>query len=158
MNVEATAKRTANIFFMIPEITIAQVIIPLHAVSFILQNMKLGWKVFIHLLNSKCMTNLYYLNVTIHHNCYLTWCILGFFGQNTLTPIGTCTSWNGKDCTDDDTVDVGDGPGSCNSDMDCPCCAPFCSSIGKHCQKTIMWTKRIKVIRWAFYLLSLNVI
>ena len=42
MNVETTAKRTANIFFMIPEITIAQVIIPLHAVSFILQNMKLG--------------------------------------------------------------------------------------------------------------------
>ena len=104
------------------------------------------------------MYDKFYLNVTIHHNYYLTWCILGIFGQNTLTPIGTCTSWNGKDCTDDDTVDVGDGPGSCNSDMDCPCCAPFCSSIGKHCQKTIMWTKRIKVIRWAFYLLSLNVI
>ena len=36
-------------------------------------------------------------------------------------------------CTSNDTVDVGRGEGSCNSNLDCPCCAPFCSSAG-YCQ------------------------
>ena len=57
-------------------------------------------------------------------------------GQTTLTPTGACIRWNGKVCTGDDTVDVGRGPGSCNSNVDCPCCAPFCSSSG-YCQKEV---------------------
>ena len=36
--------------------------------------------------------------------------------------------WNGKGCKD--PVDVGRGPGSCNTDCDCPLCAPFCSKHG----------------------------
>ena len=59
-----------------------------------------------------------------------------FLGQSnpaTLLLTGSCTSWNGKVCTSNDTVDVGRGEGSCNSNLDCPCCAPFCSSAG-YCQ------------------------
>ena len=48
---------------------------------------------------------------------------------------GSCTSWNGKFCTDDDTVDVGRGSGSCNTNLECPCCAPFCAKSG-YCQAT----------------------
>ena len=39
-------------------------------------------------------------------------------------------------CGGDDTVDVGRGPGSCNSNVDCPCCAPFCSLSG-YCQNEV---------------------
>ena len=51
--------------------------------------------------------------------------------RNPLT--GTCKSWNGKACTEDDKVDVGRGAGSCKSNRNCPCCAPFCSKAG-YCQ------------------------
>ena len=51
--------------------------------------------------------------------------------RNPLT--GTCKSWNGKACTEDDKVDVGRGVGSCKSNRNCPCCAPFCSKAG-YCQ------------------------
>jgi len=57
-------------------------------------------------------------------------------GQVNLTQIlssGKCSSWNGLACTGADTANVGRGPGSCNSDNDCPCCAPFCSRHG-YCQ------------------------
>jgi len=57
-------------------------------------------------------------------------------GQGDVTEIllnGRCLSWNGITCTDNDTVDVGRGPGSCDSNLDCPCCAPFCSTSG-YCQ------------------------
>ena len=59
-----------------------------------------------------------------------------FLGQPNLATLlltASCTSWNGKVCTSNDTVDVGRGEGSCNSNLDCPCCAPFCSSAG-YCQ------------------------
>ena len=49
--------------------------------------------------------------------------------------IGVCNTWNGIECGDQDTVDVGRGPGSCNSNLGCPCCAPFCSKEG-YCQTT----------------------
>jgi len=39
--------------------------------------------------------------------------------------------WNGRGCKD--PVDVGRGPGSCNTDCDCPLCSPFCSTSG-YCQ------------------------
>jgi len=39
-------------------------------------------------------------------------------------------TWSGVRCNNDDTVDVGNGPGSCNSDCDCPSCAPFCNNYG----------------------------
>merc|ERR1711936_692868 len=35
--------------------------------------------------------------------------------------------WSGKRCREDESVDVGRGSGSCNSDCDCPLCAPYCS-------------------------------
>jgi len=57
-------------------------------------------------------------------------------GEQNLTQVfsaGKCLSWNGKACSGADTVNVGRGPGSCNSDNDCPCCAPFCSKHG-YCQ------------------------
>ena len=38
-------------------------------------------------------------------------------------------------CTNQDTVDVGRGTGSCNTNCDCPGCAPFCSNSG-FCQTT----------------------
>merc|ERR1711874_519233 len=41
--------------------------------------------------------------------------------------------WSGKRCREDESVDVGRGAGSCNSDCDCPLCAPFCSTSG-YCQ------------------------
>ena len=41
--------------------------------------------------------------------------------------------WNGRQCGSQDTVDVGRGKGSCNTDCDCPRCAPFCSKYG-YCQ------------------------
>jgi len=44
-----------------------------------------------------------------------------------------CSSWNGKACGAGETANVGRGPGSCNSNNDCPCCAPFCSKYG-YCQ------------------------
>ena len=44
-----------------------------------------------------------------------------------------CSSWNGKACGVGDTANVGRGPGSCDSNNDCPCCAPFCSKYG-YCQ------------------------
>ena len=65
----------------------------------------------------------------------LKW-IRTFLSSNSLLiflTTGLCTSWNGKACTDSDTVDVGRGAGSCNSNTDCPCCAPFCSASG-YCQ------------------------
>merc|ERR1712038_2040471 len=46
------------------------------------------------------------------------------------SPIGSCNVWNGRECTDADTVDAGRGAGSCNSNLGCPCCAPFCSQNG----------------------------
>merc|ERR1711936_650423 len=42
--------------------------------------------------------------------------------------------WSGKRCREEETVDVGRGSGSCNSDCDCPLCAPYCSSSGGYCQ------------------------
>ena len=51
------------------------------------------------------------------------------------TPIGSCNVWNGKECTNADTVDAGRGAGSCNSNLGCPCCAPFCSQNG-FCQSS----------------------
>lgn len=59
----------------------------------------------------------------------------GRANQTTFSLTGSCTSWNGKFCTDDDTVDVGRGSGSCNTNLDCPCCAPFCAKSG-YCQAT----------------------
>ena len=50
-----------------------------------------------------------------------------------MRPAGLCSSWNGKVCGSDDRVDVGRGDGSCNSNKDCPCCAPYCSEAG-YCQ------------------------
>jgi len=44
-----------------------------------------------------------------------------------------CSSWNGKACGVGETANVGRGPGSCDSNNDCPCCAPFCSKYG-YCQ------------------------
>merc|ERR1711936_1345209 len=41
--------------------------------------------------------------------------------------------WSGKRCREDESVDVGRGSGSCNSDCDCPLCAPYCSTSG-YCQ------------------------
>ena len=41
--------------------------------------------------------------------------------------------WSGRGCREEETVDVGRGSGSCNSDCDCPLCAPFCSTSG-YCQ------------------------
>ena len=41
--------------------------------------------------------------------------------------------WSGRGCREEETVDVGRGSGSCNSDCDCPLCAPFCSTWG-YCQ------------------------
>ena len=41
--------------------------------------------------------------------------------------------WSGKRCREEETVDVGRGAGSCNSDCDCPLCAPYCSTSG-YCQ------------------------
>merc|ERR1711997_455112 len=41
--------------------------------------------------------------------------------------------WSGKRCREEETVDVGRGSGSCNSDCDCPLCAPYCSTSG-YCQ------------------------
>merc|ERR1712038_446316 len=46
------------------------------------------------------------------------------------SPIGSCNVWNGRECTDADTVDAGRGAGSCDSNLGCPCCAPFCSQNG----------------------------
>ena len=40
--------------------------------------------------------------------------------------------WNGLECKV--SVDVGRGQGSCNTDCDCPLCAPFCSRDGGFCQ------------------------
>ena len=56
------------------------------------------------------------------------------------SPTVRCTSWNGKSCTEDDSVDVGRGPGSCNSNLDCPCCSPFCSVSG-YCQNEVSVTE-----------------
>ena len=53
-----------------------------------------------------------------------------------VSSIGTCSTWNGVECGAADTVDVGRGLGSCNSNLDCPCCAPYCSKEG-FCQKGI---------------------
>ena len=60
---------------------------------------------------------------------------------------GLCTSWNGNACTGSDTVDVGRGAGSCNSNTDCPCCAPFCSTSG-YCQKsdTQQYTGKVLIL------------
>merc|ERR1711874_823650 len=41
--------------------------------------------------------------------------------------------WSGQNCGEDESVDVGRGTGSCNSDCDCPLCAPYCSTSG-YCQ------------------------
>ena len=38
--------------------------------------------------------------------------------------------WNGEMCGPGLEVDVGRGPGSCNSDCDCLPCSPFCNSGG----------------------------
>ena len=59
--------------------------------------------------------------------------LLGISNVTTIPTTGMCKSWNGKTCTHDDKVDVGRGAGSCNSNNDCPCCAPFCSKEG-YCQ------------------------
>merc|ERR1712098_443698 len=40
-------------------------------------------------------------------------------------------------CSEDDTVDVGGGPGSCLDNCDCPSCAPHCSKWG-YCQATAL--------------------
>ena len=65
---------------------------------------------------------------------YMLFCrYLGISNVTTIPPTGMCKSWNGKTCTHDDKVDVGRGAGSCNSNNDCPCCAPFCSKEG-YCQ------------------------
>ena len=42
--------------------------------------------------------------------------------------------WSGRGCRPGETVDVGRGSGSCNTDCDCPLCAPFCSKSGGFCQ------------------------
>ena len=42
--------------------------------------------------------------------------------------------WSGRGCRPGETVDVGRGSGSCNTDCDCPLCAPFCSRSGGFCQ------------------------
>ena len=49
----------------------------------------------------------------------------------------TCTSWNNRECHDEDAVYCGPrgDRGSCYSNRDCPCCAPFCSGSG-YCHKT----------------------
>ena len=47
--------------------------------------------------------------------------------------------WNGKGCKD--PVDVGRGKGSCNTDCDCPLCAPFCSTSG-YCQNNKRYGRR----------------
>ena len=41
--------------------------------------------------------------------------------------------WSGERCRESDSVDVGRGSGSCNTDCDCPLCSPFCSRAG-YCQ------------------------
>ena len=50
------------------------------------------------------------------------------WGQDYYEPV-----WSGRGCREDETVDVGRGSGSCNSDCDCPLCAPYCSNPG-YCQ------------------------
>jgi len=49
--------------------------------------------------------------------------------------------WNGKQCGENDKVDVGEGAGSCTNDCSCPPCAPFCSSSG-YCQQTSKYGQR----------------
>ena len=61
--------------------------------------------------------------------------VLGQGTETVFPSTGSCDSWNGKNCGVEDTVDVGRGHGSCNSNVDCPCCAPFCSKAG-YCQTT----------------------
>jgi len=58
-----------------------------------------------------------------------------------LTPLVQCQTpqyyepeWSGRGCRPGETVDVGRGSGSCNTDCDCPLCAPFCSKSGGYCQ------------------------
>ena len=41
--------------------------------------------------------------------------------------------WSGVVCGEEDAVDVGRGSGSCDTDCDCPLCAPYCSTAG-YCQ------------------------
>merc|ERR1712045_581683 len=53
---------------------------------------------------------------------YLVW------GQEDYEPV-----WSGRGCREDERVDVGRGSGSCNTDCDCPLCAPYCSTSG-YCQ------------------------
>ena len=57
-----------------------------------------------------------------------------------LTPLVQCQTpqyyepvWSGRRCREDEAVIVGRGSGSCNTDCDCPLCAPFCSRSG-YCQ------------------------
>lgn len=38
--------------------------------------------------------------------------------------------WNGEECAPGHEVDVGRGPGSCDSDCQCQPCAPFCNAQG----------------------------
>ena len=61
--------------------------------------------------------------------------VLGPTKEPKLSSTGVCNSWNGKECSDKDSVNAGRGPGSCNSNFGCPCCAPFCSNEG-YCQTT----------------------
>ena len=49
-------------------------------------------------------------------------------GQEDYEPV-----WSGRGCREDERVDVGRGSGSCNTDCDCPLCAPYCSTSG-YCQ------------------------
>merc|ERR1711953_1112403 len=50
------------------------------------------------------------------------------WGQDYYEPV-----WSGRGCREEESVDVGRGSGSCNSDCDCPLCAPYCSTSG-YCQ------------------------